>query len=171
MSQVLAVVVRNATALVRGLLLTGFRRPCCRPAEPGRRFACLAGLACALAFGALAAAALAARNLPKDARFGKLTEFAHPYATISGKSLRLTPGAKIYNEQNLIIMPAAMRRQAKVLYRLDTSGSLSAIWILTEQEAAAYDRGSFNPKPAPKPEGSALPPAQAPAESRLGGRQ
>ena len=43
--------------------------------------------------------------------------------------------------------------------------------VLTEQEAAAYDRGSFNPKPAPKREGSALPPAQAPAESRLGGRQ
>jgi hypothetical protein len=93
--------------------------------------------------------ASAARNLPKDARFGKLTAFAYPYASIGGKALRMSPGAKIYNEQNLIIMPAAMRQQAKVLYRLDNAGSLSAIWLLTEHEAAAFERRFPPVKPAP----------------------
>ena len=71
---------------------------------------------------------------------GKLTAFTYPYASIGGKALRMSPGAKIYNEQNLIIMPAAMRQQAKVLYRLDNAGFLSAIWLLTEHEAAAFER-------------------------------
>jgi len=114
----------------------------------------------------------AARNLPKDARYGRLAEFAHPYAKIGGKVLHMSPGAKIYNQQNLIILPAAMRAPANVLYRLDTSGELAGIWILTAQEAAAYERGPFKPKPASAPPSAGpAPPAQAPADARLGGRQ
>jgi len=113
----------------------------------------------------------AARNLPKDARFGKLTDFVHPYAKISGKVLRMGPGARIYNEQNLIIMPAALQKQAKILYRLDNGGELSAIWILTAQEAAPYDRGPFTTKPPPAPQASPVAPAQSPAGTSLGGRQ
>jgi hypothetical protein len=115
------------------------------------RFACrltaVALLGCVLALGAPPGAVSAARNLPKDARFGKLTAFTYPYASIGGKALRMSPGAKIYNEQNLIIMPVAMRQQAKVLYRLDNAGSLSAIWLLTEHEAAAFERSSVPAKP------------------------
>jgi hypothetical protein len=103
--------------------------------------AVLAGLAVDPAF--------AARNLPNDARYGKLTEFAYPYAKIGGKVLHMSPGAKIYNQQNLIILPAAMRAPANVLFKLDTTGQLSAIWILTAQEAAAYSRGPLKPAPAP----------------------
>jgi hypothetical protein len=98
-----------------------------------------------------ATALLAARNFPQDARFGELTRFSYPYATIGDKTLRMSPGAKIYNEQNLIIMPAAMRQQGAVLYRLDNAGALSAIWLLTAQEAASYASKSA-PKPAPKPD-------------------
>ena len=138
-----------------------------------------------LVLGPLTGVAYAARNLPKDAHYGKLTEFSHPYAKIAGKVLHMSPGAKIYNEQNLIILPVAMRAPARVLFRLDNAGELSAIWILTAQEATAYDRAPFKTKPLPAPAarpGSAsanpvppaanpVPPAQAPADSRLGGRQ
>jgi hypothetical protein len=114
-----------------------------RIARFARRLAAVALLGCVLAPGV----GSAARDLPRDARFGKLTAFSYPYASIGGKALRMSPGAKIYNEQNLIIMPAAMRQQAKVLYRLDTAGSLSAIWLLTEREAAAFERRSLPVKP------------------------
>jgi hypothetical protein len=107
---------------------------------------------CLIAILCLTATALfAARSFPQDARFGKLTRFSYPLATIAGKTLRMGPGAKIYNEQNLIIMPAAMRQEAAVLYRLDNAGELSAIWILTAQEAKSYAAKS-PPKPPAKPE-------------------
>lgn len=162
-----------------------------------RRLIGLAALVCTLVLGPLACgpltgAAYAARNLPKDARYGKLTEFSYPYAKIAGKVLHMSPGAKIYNEQNLIILPVAMRAPARVLFRLDNAGELSAIWILTAQEAAAYDRAPFKTKPLPAPAASPgsssakplpsaakpgppaatpVPPVQAPPDSRLGGRQ
>lgn len=110
--------------------------------------ASVALLGCALAAATFPDAASAARTLPKDASFGKLTAFAYPYASIGGKTWRMSPGAKIYNEQNLIIMPAAMRQRAKVLYRLDSAGSLSGIWLLTESEAAAFERRAPGTKPS-----------------------
>lgn len=129
-------------------VLQSFEVPVRSGARRLTRFACrltaVALLGCVLAVGAVSAA----RNLPKDARFGKLTAFTYPYASIGGKALRMSPGAKIYNEQNLIIMPAAMRQRAKVLYRLDNAGSLSAIWLLTEHEAAAFERRSVPAKPS-----------------------
>jgi hypothetical protein len=114
-----------------------------------RRAAAVGLLGFVLALTASPGEGFAARNFPRDARFGKLTAFTYPYASIGGKALRMSPGAKIYNEQNLIIMPAAMRQQAKVLYRLDNAGSLSAIWLLTEHEAAAFERRFPPVKPAP----------------------
>ncbi len=114
-----------------------------------RRAAVVLLLGFVLALTATPGEGFAARNFPRDARFGKLTAFTYPYASIGGKALRMSPGAKIYNEQNLIIMPAAMRQQAKVLYRLDNAGSLSAIWLLTEHEAAAFERRLPSVKPAP----------------------
>lgn len=110
----------------------------------------------------VSAVATAARDLPRNALYGKLTAFAYPFANIGGKALRMSPGAKIYNEQNLIIMPAAMRQQAKVLYRLDNAGALSAMWLLTEHEAAPFE--ARLPKPVkPKPDtGAASGTAPAP---------
>ncbi len=86
----------------------------------------------------LAGAGLAsARDLPADAKFGKLTAFQYPYALIGGKKLRMNAAARIYNEDNLIVQPAAMRQSAKVLYQLDSAGDLAKIWLLTEPEAVA----------------------------------
>jgi hypothetical protein len=119
-----------------------------RPARLAHRLAAVVLLCCLLALVASPGTLSAARTLPKDARFGKLTAFTYPYASIDGKVLRMTPGAKIYNEQNLIIMPAAMRQRAKVLYRLDSVGNLSALWLLTEHEAAPFERRAVRPKPS-----------------------
>ena len=75
--------------------------------------------------------------LPADARYGELKAFQHPQARIGDKVLRLAPGAKIYNTQNLIIMPVGMPQQASVLYQLDINGEIIELWLLTPAEAAA----------------------------------
>ena len=46
------------------------------------------------------------------------------------------------DKPDLIIMPASFYGKAEVMYRLDINGQLSAIWLLTREEAALH------PKPA-----------------------
>jgi hypothetical protein len=80
------------------------------------------------------------RTLPADAYFGKVTAFQYPMVKIDSKHLRLSPGAKIYNQQNMIIMPPAMVQKAKVLYRTDLTGQVSGLWLLTPLEAERSER-------------------------------
>jgi hypothetical protein len=109
------------------------------PLSPAIRGLLLLVLAVALHLAAGAASAQQPRPvpLPADARYGELKAFQHPEAKIGDKALRLAPGAKVYNTQNLIIMPVAMPQQAKVLYRLDTGGEIIELWLLTPAEAEA----------------------------------
>jgi hypothetical protein len=101
-----------------------------------RWFVVTAVLASALAAGQ----ADAARELPKAARFGTLSDFRYPYAKVDQRTLRLAPGCKIRNQQNLLITPAAMPPRGSVLYQLDTRGEISGLWLLTGEEAARYRR-------------------------------
>jgi hypothetical protein len=67
----------------------------------------------------------------------KLHDF--PYVTIGDKTLRLAPGGRIFNQQNLIIMPASLQPQtAQIMYTTDMNGDLSSVWLLTAEEAAQY---------------------------------
>ena len=113
------------------------------------------------------------RQLPKDAHFGEMTRFAYPQATIGKRTFRMAPGARIYNNQNLTITPAAMPPQAKVLFRVDAAGQLSSIWLLTAQEAAKYKKPTtaWTPPaaPAPKPAAGAAK-DEATADPSRGGR-
>ena len=93
----------------------------------------------------------AARSLPQHAQYGKLTKFSYPHVTIGGKTLRMSPGAKIYDEQNRIIMPAAMRQSAPILYQVDNAGELSSIWILNQEEARAHAPKVLFNKPSSAP--------------------
>ena len=113
-------------------------------------------IALAVALIVLAAApgqVWSARQLPSGARFGQMTAFQYPLLAIGKNTFRMAPGAKIYNHQNLIIMPAAMPPKAAVLYKLDTAGEISGIWLLTAEEAARLRPVTTQPAaPAPKPE-------------------
>ena len=82
----------------------------------------------------------AARQLPKEARYGQVNDFRHPYVAIDKRTFRLAPGAKIYSQQNLVIVPSAMPGRAYVLYELDIRGQISGLWLLTADEAARYRR-------------------------------
>jgi hypothetical protein len=88
---------------------------------------------------ACATQAWAERNFPERAKRGELKAYEYPSMKIGDKVYRLAPGSRIVNQQNLIIMPASLQVQtAPVMYILDTSGDLSRIWLLTEDEAAQH---------------------------------
>jgi len=103
---------------------------------------------CALGF---AAGAAAERIFPPNAQRGEMKAFAYPQMKIGDKILRLSAGSRIYNEQNLIIMPASLQRQsAQVIYAMDINDQLSAVWLLTAAEIKKYPL-KVQTKPTPKP--------------------
>ena len=57
--------------------------------------------------------------------------------TISGISYPRAPGLQIRNERNLIVMPMAVQSTVPVRYRLDNSGAVFRVWILTQAEINA----------------------------------
>ena len=116
----------------------------------------------------LSAPGWAERQLPKDAHFGEMTRFAYPLATIGKRTFRLAPGARIYNHQNLTITPAGVPPHAQVLFRVDGTGQLSGIWLLTAQEAATYKKPTTAWTP-PVPSGQKPPPNGAAKSDTLGG--
>jgi hypothetical protein len=82
----------------------------------------------------------AARDFPENARRGTITEHQYPFYKIGASTYRMAAGGRIYNQQNLIIMPASFYGKAEIMYRLDMRGELSAIWLLTGEEAARYKK-------------------------------
>ncbi len=73
---------------------------------------------------------------------GEMKSHAYPYVKVGGKTLRVAPGGRIFNQQNLIIMPAALQSQtAQIMYTTDMNGDLSRVWLLTAEEAAQYPIG------------------------------
>ena len=79
----------------------------------------------------------AQRTLAPDAKYIAKAQFNYPFVKVGKQVLRLAVGSKIYNEQNLIIMPNTAPRSADVLYKVDTNGEISQIWILTPEESKA----------------------------------
>ncbi len=96
------------------------------------RFVCVAGFFLLMA----ATHAHAERTFPEQARRGELKAYEYPAMKIGGKTYRLSPGSRIINEQNRIIMPASLQVQsAPVMYMLDMGGELVKVWLLTAEEA------------------------------------
>ena len=81
--------------------------------------------------------AIAERTFPEQAKRGDLKAYEYPSMKIGDNVYRLSPASRIFNQQNLIIMPASLQVQkAPVMYLLDMSGDLSRLWLLTGEEAA-----------------------------------
>ena len=79
----------------------------------------------------------AERVFPEKAKRGDMKAYEYPSMKIDDNIYRLSPGSRIFNQQNLIIMPASLQVQtAPVMYMLDMSGDLSRVWLLTGEEAA-----------------------------------
>ena len=98
----------------------------------------LAACAAGIALWSGGSTALADRPLPNDAKLAKAATFAYPNLTANGKTMHIGVGSRIYDQNNRIIMPAAVPAKVNVLFKTDMNGDVSRVWIITDQEAAAY---------------------------------
>jgi hypothetical protein len=91
---------------------------------------------CAIAFGPTAAAQhIQQRPLPPKASRGTLGEpQTFPTVKIGNRILRLSPGARIYDQSNRTIVHAQLPPGAEVVYTNDAAGDIQRMYVLTEEE-------------------------------------
>ncbi|HET9978218.1 MAG TPA: hypothetical protein VFQ20_12315 [Burkholderiaceae bacterium] len=95
---------------------------------------CLVVLAVALC---AALPAHAQRVFERNALRGELQLTAPPEALLNGKPARLSPGARIRNPQNMIVLSGTVVGQKlPVNYTLDGFGLVHNVWILSADEVA-----------------------------------
>ena len=81
------------------------------------------------------------RQLPANGKLGELTgPQPYPLVQIDSKILRLAPGGRIINEQNLTIVHSYLPRQAHVFYVEDMNGDISRIYLLRPDELESLQR-------------------------------
>lgn len=77
------------------------------------------------------------RPFPQSVKRGKMTPANYPAIIIDGKTRALTAGARIFNEDNMIQMPASLRGSNIVVNYVETDlGEIDRIWILSSEEAS-----------------------------------
>lgn len=75
------------------------------------------------------------RPFPPSAKRGAMAPAAYPAIVIDGKTRSLASGARIWNQENLIEMPASLRgNNFPVNYTEDEQGNIDRVWILTQEE-------------------------------------
>jgi hypothetical protein len=94
-------------------------------------------LALALSVLALGASAQAmVRGFPPNALRGTLVITAAPEITLDGKPDRLSPGARIRNPDNMLLLSGVLVGQELVVnYTRESAGMVHEVWILSPQEA------------------------------------
>ena len=86
------------------------------------------------------------REAPADVRPARMAVGAPPEITLDGKADRLSPGARIRNVQNLVVLSGSLAGQTvPVVYRRDGAGLVHEAWILTEDEYAKVAPAASNP--------------------------
>lgn len=75
------------------------------------------------------------RPFPVTAKRGTMTPAPYPEIVIDSKLRHLAPGARIWNAENLIEMPAALRGDFTVNYTENDEGDIDRVWILNDEEA------------------------------------
>ena len=75
------------------------------------------------------------RTFPESALRGKLVVTLPPEVSLNGKPDRLSPGARIHDTSNLLVMSGGLiNRELVVNYVRDGHGLIHEVWILTPQE-------------------------------------
>jgi hypothetical protein len=75
------------------------------------------------------------RDAPKDVVLGRLAVIAPPDVTVDGKPDRLSPGSRIRDLNNLLVLSGSLAGQTvPVVYRRDAAGLVHEAWILTPDE-------------------------------------
>ena len=113
------------------------------------RAALLARLAIAfcLAINASALAQTGPRAFPPDATFGRMTHLQESVMDLDGTAVRMAPGTVILGTDGLSIVPSVVPARAAVRYRVDFSGQINRVWVLTEEETKEARNPKANVRP------------------------
>jgi hypothetical protein len=97
--------------------------------------ACAAGVVLWFSLPRPATAQGMQRSAPKDVVLGRLTVTAPPEITINGKPDRLSPGSRIRDLNNMLVLSGGIvGKTFPVVYRRDAAGLVHEAWILTAEE-------------------------------------
>ncbi|MFN0299379.1 MAG: hypothetical protein ACKVQU_03390 [Burkholderiales bacterium] len=97
----------------------------------------LAGIAVALIH--LPAFAQGVRPIPSEAVRGTITHRSAFLVEVNGVPTQLSANVRIWNADNLLIVPSALPPRSLVKYQLDTNRHIERIWVLTKTEADQPD--------------------------------
>lgn len=101
----------------------------------GRRGAAL--VLCLLGLWPATQAQAQSRQFPAQALRGTLVVLQPPAITLDGQPARLSPGARIRSQTNMLVMSGALvGQELTVNYLLEPHGLVHEAWILTPAEAA-----------------------------------
>ena len=77
------------------------------------------------------------RKFPPNATRGELVIFSAPDASIDGKADRLSPGVRIRDASNALVLSSSLANtRLLVNYTRDNIGLVQNVWVLTTQEAS-----------------------------------
>ena len=90
-----------------------------------------------LGIAILPAIAQVQRNFPADALRGALVVGDPPEITLNNRPARLSPGARIRGQNNMLAMSGSLAGQRLLVnYSFDMNGHVKDVWILTPAEAS-----------------------------------
>ena len=96
--------------------------------------AALAGLSLTLMSPAASAQGIQ-REAPKDVKLGRMIVTAPPDMTLDGKPDRLSPGSRIRDLNNMLVLTGGIvGKDLPVVYRRDAAGLVHEVWLLTPEE-------------------------------------
>jgi hypothetical protein len=77
------------------------------------------------------------REAPKDVKPGRMVVTAPPEISIDGKPDRLSPGSRIRDTNNMLVLSGSVVGQTlPVVYKRDAAGLVHEVWLLTADEYA-----------------------------------
>lgn len=77
------------------------------------------------------------RPVPKDVVLGQMKVKLPPDITIDGKPDRLSPGSRIRDLNNMVVLSATLAgKTMPVVYRRDAAGLVHEVWQLSDAEYA-----------------------------------
>ncbi len=84
------------------------------------------------------------RQFPKTALRGEMVMQNHPSLTLNGKAERLSPGARIFDQNNhLVLSGQLVGRDLPVNYVRDGGGQIHQVWLLNPEEARDKSPGTL----------------------------
>ena len=90
------------------------------------------------------------REAPKDVKPALIAVSATPpIITVDGKDDRLSPGVRVRDRNNMLVMTGALAgKTLYTVYRRDSAGLVHEVWLLDEQEYAKVGGSSGGGDPA-----------------------